>query len=438
MEALDHLENDNSAGEYYLGDVLPMLRDDGPAGRRPPGRRTRTSTWASTTAPTSRSSPPRRAGRSCTGTWSAGVTVIDPASTWIDADVEIGRRRHDRARHQPARRDSDRRRLHHRAAHDLDRHDGRRAGSRPALLPDRGARSATSPPSGPSPTCAPAPTLGAGRQGRHLRRDQELADRRGRQGPAPLLRRRRRRRRPAPTSARATITANYDGRHKHRDEDRGRCANRVNTSLVAPVTVGDGAYTGAGAVIREDVPDGALGVSTNEQRNIEGYAERKAERGRRGRGRGHRLMSTLEESPHADQLDRAGLHEAPDGLRRPRLDGARGADRRQARRRPRPGRPADLRRRRGLLPLPGVDPRRRHLPRPVHGRKRQPGHDPERRADGAAGDDRRRQGRVGAPDHRRHALVRLLAPGQEVGPPRADLRPRRRPMPRGRRRATAS
>ena len=63
--------------------------------------------------------------------------------------------------------------------------------------------------------------------------------------------------------------------------------SRFNTSLVAPVRVGDGAYTGAGAVIREDVPDGALGVSTNEQRNIEGYAERKAEASEaEGGGRG--------------------------------------------------------------------------------------------------------------------------------------------------------
>ena len=45
-----------------------------------------------------------------------------------------------------------------------------------------------------------------------------------------------------------------------------------------------------------------------------------------------------------------------------------------------------------------------------------PGDDAERRADGAAGDDRRRPGRLGAPDHRRHALVRLRAPGQEVAP----------------------
>jgi bifunctional UDP-N-acetylglucosamine pyrophosphorylase/glucosamine-1-phosphate N-acetyltransferase len=46
--------------------------------------------------------------------------------------------------------------------------------------------------------------------------------------------------------------------------------------LIAPVEVGDSAYTGAGAVVKEDVPEGSLAVSRNEQRNIEGYAERKA------------------------------------------------------------------------------------------------------------------------------------------------------------------
>ena len=53
-----------------------------------------------------------------------------------------------------------------------------------------------------------------------------------------------------------TITANYDGRHKNRTKIGEGARISVNTSLVAPVTVGDGAYTGAGAVIREDVPDG--------------------------------------------------------------------------------------------------------------------------------------------------------------------------------------
>ena len=48
----------------------------------------------------------------------------------------------------------------------------------------------------------------------------------------------------------------------------------VHTSLVAPVSVGDGAYTGAGSVITEDMPPGALGIARARQENVEGYAER--------------------------------------------------------------------------------------------------------------------------------------------------------------------
>jgi bifunctional UDP-N-acetylglucosamine pyrophosphorylase/glucosamine-1-phosphate N-acetyltransferase len=73
-----------------------------------------------------------------------------------------------------------------------------------------------------------------------------------------------------------TITANYDGFRKHRTRVGDRVRVGVDTMLVAPVSVGDDAYTGAGAVIREDVPPGSLGVSENEQRNVEGFAERKA------------------------------------------------------------------------------------------------------------------------------------------------------------------
>jgi bifunctional UDP-N-acetylglucosamine pyrophosphorylase / glucosamine-1-phosphate N-acetyltransferase len=71
-----------------------------------------------------------------------------------------------------------------------------------------------------------------------------------------------------------TITANYDGRAKHRTTIGSRVRGGVDTSFVAPVTVGDGAYTAAGSVVTEDVPPGALAVARSRQRNVEGYSDR--------------------------------------------------------------------------------------------------------------------------------------------------------------------
>ncbi|HWM12800.1 MAG TPA: bifunctional UDP-N-acetylglucosamine diphosphorylase/glucosamine-1-phosphate N-acetyltransferase GlmU [Solirubrobacteraceae bacterium] len=71
------------------------------------------------------------------------------------------------------------------------------------------------------------------------------------------------------------ITANYDGRNKHRTTIGSNVKTSVDTAFVAPVTVGDDAYTGAGSVITEDVPPGALGIARARQTNVEGYAERK-------------------------------------------------------------------------------------------------------------------------------------------------------------------
>ena len=59
-----------------------------------------------------------------------------------------------------------------------------------------------------------------------------------------------------------------------------------DTTLVAPVTLGDGAFTAAGSVITRDVPPGALGVARGEQENVEGYAERRAARRLRDQRRG--------------------------------------------------------------------------------------------------------------------------------------------------------
>jgi bifunctional UDP-N-acetylglucosamine pyrophosphorylase/glucosamine-1-phosphate N-acetyltransferase len=74
-----------------------------------------------------------------------------------------------------------------------------------------------------------------------------------------------------------TITANYDGARKHRTTIGARVKGGVDTAFVAPVTVGDDAWTAAGSVITEDVPDGALGVARSRQRNVERYSERKKE-----------------------------------------------------------------------------------------------------------------------------------------------------------------
>ena len=76
----------------------------------------------------------------------------------------------------------------------------------------------------------------------------------------------------------STITANYDGYRKHRTTIGDGVKTSVDTTLIAPVTVGDDAYTAAGSVIGSDVPPGALGVARARQENIEGYAERRRQR----------------------------------------------------------------------------------------------------------------------------------------------------------------
>jgi bifunctional UDP-N-acetylglucosamine pyrophosphorylase / glucosamine-1-phosphate N-acetyltransferase len=72
-----------------------------------------------------------------------------------------------------------------------------------------------------------------------------------------------------------TIFANYDGVQKHRTSVGAHCRTGSNNTFVAPVTIGDGAASGAGTVVRRDVPPGALAVSSGPQRNIEDWTLRK-------------------------------------------------------------------------------------------------------------------------------------------------------------------
>ena len=72
-----------------------------------------------------------------------------------------------------------------------------------------------------------------------------------------------------------TITVNYDGKKKHRTVVGNTAFVGCNSNLVAPVSVGSGAYIAAGSTITKDVPDGALGVGRARQSNIAGWVEKK-------------------------------------------------------------------------------------------------------------------------------------------------------------------
>jgi len=76
----------------------------------------------------------------------------------------------------------------------------------------------------------------------------------------------------------ATVTVNYDGFEKHRTVIGDRVRIGSDTMLVAPVSVGDDAYTGAGSVITHDVAPGALGIERSPQKEVPGYAARRRRR----------------------------------------------------------------------------------------------------------------------------------------------------------------
>ena len=72
----------------------------------------------------------------------------------------------------------------------------------------------------------------------------------------------------------ATVIVNYDGYGKHRTVIGDGARIGSDTMLVAPVTIGKGAVTGAGSVITKDVPAGALAVERTDQKTVKGYRER--------------------------------------------------------------------------------------------------------------------------------------------------------------------
>jgi len=112
----------------------------------------------------------------------------------------------------------------------------------------------------------------------------------------------------------ASVTVNYDGVNKHRTVIGSFARTGSDNMFVAPVVVGDGAYTGAGTVVRRDVPPGALAVSAGSQRNIEGWVARSragtpaAEAA--ARARGTRDVAGLSPQARAE-LERAATASVP-------------------------------------------------------------------------------------------------------------------------------
>jgi bifunctional UDP-N-acetylglucosamine pyrophosphorylase / glucosamine-1-phosphate N-acetyltransferase len=273
VEALDNLRDDNSAGEYYLGDVLPFLREHG---HRVVAHRAsdpnvnlgvnNRADLAVVAAEARRKINDRH--------MRAGVTIVDPASTWIDADVEIAADatiEPGTALRGATRIGADTIIGPHSTL--IDSTVGEQARVIHSYLQDADVGNMVS--VGPFAYLRPGAVLETGaKAGTFVEIKNSTV---GEKAKVPHLAYVG----DADIGANAnvgagSITANYDGRDKHRTKIGEGARISVNTSLVAPVTVGDGAYTGAGSVIREEVPDGALGVSSNEQRNIEGYADRRA------------------------------------------------------------------------------------------------------------------------------------------------------------------
>jgi bifunctional UDP-N-acetylglucosamine pyrophosphorylase/glucosamine-1-phosphate N-acetyltransferase len=273
--ALQGLANDNAQGEYYLPDVFPALREAGHSVAAHLADDLAVTMGVNNRVDLATVEAEGRR-RLLEAHMLAGVTVVDPASTWVDAGVEIAAD----ARIEPGTTlrgqtaigagavvgplstliDSSvgaGSQVLHSYLVECDVRDGCSVGPfaylRPGALLEDSAKAGTF-------VEIKNSHVGEGTKVPHLAYvgDAEI-------GPGSNL-------------GAGTITANYDGFRKNRTVIGRDVRIGVDTMLIAPVEVGDSAYTGAGAVIKTDVPEGALAVSENAQRNIDGYAARKAAR----------------------------------------------------------------------------------------------------------------------------------------------------------------
>ncbi len=254
LGALPRLTSDNAQGELYLPQVLDLLRADGHAVAAhvvdEPGLVLGVNdrvALAEVTALAQQAINERH--------MRAGVTIVDPAATVIDVDVVIG----EDTRIEPVTTIKGATRIgagctiRHSYIVDATIEDGVSVGPfadlRPGTQLHSGAKIGTF-------VEVKNSEIGAGAKVPHLSYigDADVGE--------------------GSNLGAATITANYDGRAKHRTKVGRGVRTGVDTTLVAPVSVGDEAYTGAGSVITEVVPPGALGIARSRQVNKERNKER--------------------------------------------------------------------------------------------------------------------------------------------------------------------
>ena len=113
----------------------------------------------------------------------------------------------------------------------------------------------------------------------------------------------------------ATVFVNYDGVAKHRTVIGRHARTGADNMFVAPVEVGDGAYTAAGSVIIKDVPPGALAVSRGHQRNVEGWVARRRPGTAAADAAAEAVASAADAAPGAEHSDLSHPAEPPpDGV----------------------------------------------------------------------------------------------------------------------------
>lgn len=270
--ALSRLTADNAQGELYLTDAISIIRGDGGIVRA--HHVDDSALVAGVNDRVQLAELGAELNRRIVATHQrAGVTVIDPATTWIDVDVTIGRDTVIRPGTQLLKATSIGANCEIGPDTTLTTME---VGDRASVVRTHGELSVIGPDAvvGPFTYLRPGTQLGAdgklgafvetknatigtGTKVPHLTYvgDADIGDH--------------------SNIGASSVFVNYNGESKSRTTIGSHVRTGSDTMFVAPVTVGDGAYTGAGTVVRDDVPPGALAVSAGPQRNIEGWVQRK-------------------------------------------------------------------------------------------------------------------------------------------------------------------